>query len=187
MLPKSNPMDSLGLVETKNIATGVTLLDTMLKAAEVDLLRAGSICSGRYLIRITGDRDGVETAVAEVNDAAGIVDAFVLSRVDDQIIQAFQKSIRTVAVRSALGLVEAKRAAAGIIAADAAVKKANVTLARLAVANGINGKSYVVLNGDTSSVGAGVEAACEVLANNLLDYSIIPNPDIRVQQALFQL
>ena len=56
-------MDTLGLVEVRSIAAGAELADRMVKAAEVELLRAATICSGRYLILVAGDRQAVDTAV----------------------------------------------------------------------------------------------------------------------------
>ena len=49
-------MDTLGVVESRSIAAGVELADGMVKVAQVDLVRASTICSGRFLIFAAGDR-----------------------------------------------------------------------------------------------------------------------------------
>ena len=52
-------MTSLGLIETRTIAGGIDLADIMVKRARVELLKAHSICSGRFMILVAGDRSSV--------------------------------------------------------------------------------------------------------------------------------
>ena len=74
-------MDTLGLVEVRSIAAGAELADRMVKAAEVELLRAATICSGRYLILVAGDRQAVDTAVdAARQTGRALCGAFVISQ-----------------------------------------------------------------------------------------------------------
>ena len=47
--------NSLGLVELSSIGAGFLVTDTMLKAADVELLLARTICSGKYIIGIVGN------------------------------------------------------------------------------------------------------------------------------------
>ena len=56
-------LNSIGLVEVASIATGYLAQDAMLKAADVELLLARTICSGKYLVVVGGDVASVQAAV----------------------------------------------------------------------------------------------------------------------------
>jgi microcompartment protein CcmL/EutN len=45
---------SIGLLELTSIASGYVVADTVLKAANVELLLSRSICSGKYLVLCGG-------------------------------------------------------------------------------------------------------------------------------------
>ncbi len=176
--------DTLGLVEAKTVVQGVGMMDRMLKAADVSLVRGASICSGRYMIQVAGLQADVAEAIA-VTDAfdPGPVDTRILSRISPEVIAALKQ--RSPLPRGgALGMVESRRAVSGIAAADAAVKTAGVVLARLAVANGINGKSYLVVGGNVAAVESAVDAAAQTLGRALLDRLVLPNPDPGTVRAL---
>ena len=54
---------AIGLVELRSIARGMSTTDKMLKAANVELLRAHVVCPGKYIILIAGNISNVRTAV----------------------------------------------------------------------------------------------------------------------------
>ncbi len=170
-------MTSLGLVETRSIAFGISLADAMLKQADVDLLRAKTICSGRFMILVSGDRAAVGEAMNIAQQAEKKVSSHhTLSRVSNKVIDALSMRY-SVAEHAAIGIVECRNVIFGISAADAAVKAATVTLLKLVCGQGINGKSYFIVNGDVADVEAGTSAAEEMLGRNLLEKIIIPSPD----------
>lgn len=177
-------MPALGLVETAGIAAGVALADRMVKAAKVNLLRATTICSGRYMIQISGDQAAVEAALAMVADCpARIIGHYLLPQVSNEVLEVLRRSTG-VRPGQAIAVIESRTVISGIAAADAAVKAAAVGLARLVTGQGINGKSYCVLCGELSSVEAGVGAAVNILANNLIDTTILAAPDQAVLHEL---
>lgn len=47
-------VDTLGVVEVNSIAAGVELADGMVKVADVELVRAATLCSGRFIIHVAG-------------------------------------------------------------------------------------------------------------------------------------
>ena len=180
-------MDALGLVETRTIVQGVKAMDKMLKAAPVALVKGTGICSGRYMIQVAGFQADVEEALVRAKDEEPFpVDVRILSRVSSQVLAALKKQA-SLPRESAMGVVESRRAIAGIAAADAAVKQADVILARLTVANGINGKSYLVLGGNVAAVEEGVEAAGLALGKDLVDRLVLPSPDSSTIRALCPL
>ncbi|MBI9091167.1 MAG: BMC domain-containing protein [Desulfobacterium sp.] len=180
-------MSTLGLVETKSIAAGVLVADLMMKRASVELVKATTICSGRYLIQISGEREEVKTSVEAAREAGVILVAtFVLSNISPEVLTALKRS-PLVGRNNALSVVECKTASAGIAAADAAVKESGATLAKLVTGQGIMGKSYFVLAGELTSVQAGTRAAEHNLEKNLINTVVIPSPDFSVMNALIKV
>ncbi len=177
-------MDTLGLVEARGIAAGAELADKMVKAAAVELVRAGTICSGRYLILVAGDRQSVDTAVSEARGSGrSLAGSFVIANVSPQVVVALRKNLPA-EPGDALAVIECRTVAAGVAAADHAVKRAAVRLLRLVTGQGINGKSYFVLGGDVASVTEAAEAARSALGEHCIDTVVIPRPDASTVTAL---
>lgn len=177
-------MDTLGVVESKSIAAGVDLADSMVKAASVELVRATTICSGRYLIFVAGDRQAVATSVQQAEDSGrSLMGSFVISHISSQVLEALKKG-SPVDSGQAIAVVECRSVAAGIAAADAAVKRSAVNLARLVTGQGIHGKSYFVMSGDVASVTEATQAAKDMLGDKLIEAVVIPRPDPSVVKAL---
>lgn len=180
-------MTTLGLVETKSIAAGVLVADMMMKRAEVDLVSARTICSGRYLIHISGQREDVKISLTAARESgASLVGCFLISNVSPKVLVALKRR-SSVKKNSALGLVECRTAGAGIAGADAAVKTADVILAKLVTGQGIMGKSYFVLAGELGSVEAGNEAAKACLKKYLINAVVIPAPNESVMNTLLKV
>lgn len=177
-------MDTLGIVDSRSIAAGADLADVMLKAAPVNLVRASVVCAGRFLIIVDGDREAVETSVrAAENTGWHLAGSYVVSHVSAQVIGALRREPASLAGR-ALGVIECRNAADSVIAADSAVKRADVSLMRMVLGQGIGGKSYFVLTGDVQSVREAAAAAAETLGKSLLQQVVIPQPDAAVVKAL---
>lgn len=177
-------MDTLGVVELNSIAAGVELADGMVKVAGVELVRAATLCSGRFIIYVSGDREAVETSVnfarAEQKRLTG---SFIISNVSPLLTAALKKS--DMAERGeALGVVEGRFVSIGINAADIAVKKAEVRLLKFVAGQGITGKSFFVLGGDVAAVREAVEAASAALGDKLVEAVVIPSPAEAVAKAL---
>ncbi len=83
-------LESVGLLETTSIGLGYAAQDAMLKAADVKLLLARTICSGKYIVAVTG---GVADATAAVDAGVaalpeGLIDHAVIPRVHPQVFRA---------------------------------------------------------------------------------------------------
>ena len=177
-------MDTLGVVESKSIAAGVQLADGMVKAARVELVRASTICSGRYLIYVSGDREAVERSVALARESGRrLTGSFVISNVSPLVVAALKKSGQA-EKGDALGVIECRSVSSGVAAADCAVKRSAVKLLRLVTGQGINGKSYFVLSGDVASVSEAADAARSALGRDLIEAVVIPRPDASIVTAL---
>ena len=167
--------NSIGLIELSSIASGMLVADTMLKAANVELLIHRTICSGKYLILVGGDVAAVEASVV-AGRAAGhvaIIDSCIIPNIDKAIFPAISG---TVIMRSlaALGVIEAFSVASLIEGADAAAKAADVQLLEIRLAMALGGKAFVKMTGDVASVEAAVEAgAARVAARVLLVNKVV--------------
>ena len=82
--------NSIGLIELTSIAAGFQACDAMLKAADVELVLARSICSGKYMVMVRGDVAAVEASVA-AGIAEGkfwVIDSFVIPNLHESIFPA---------------------------------------------------------------------------------------------------
>ncbi len=178
-------LDTLGVVESRSIAEGVEIADCMVKAAAVELIRAATVCGGRYLIYVAGDRAAVSTSVKCAQDSGrALVGCFVISNIAAQVLDVLKKSSGQAARGEALGVIEARTVSSGIRAADSAVKRALIRLLRLATGQGINGKSYFVISGDVAAVEEAADASRSALGKDLVAAVVIPSPSVSVVEAL---
>ncbi|WP_338833585.1 hypothetical protein MHLNE_25040 [Moorella humiferrea] len=170
---------SLGLVEFNSIAKGIEAADTMAKAAKVDIVTCRTICPGKYIVLISGEVAAVETAVQHGLETGGIyvVDEFVLPNVHPSVIGAITAT-SIVNELKALGIIEVFSVATAIVAADTAVKAADVQLIEVRLGIGTGGKSFITLTGDVAAVTASVEAAVTAVSQKglLVEKVIIPSP-----------
>lgn len=156
---------SIGLIELSSIAAGFLVADTMLKAAQVDLLINRTICSGKYLIIVAGDIAAVEASVAAGIAAgdASIIDSCTIPNIDPSVFPAISGGV-ILQPSGALGVLESFSVAALIEGADAAAKTADVQLVEIRLAMALGGKAFAKLNGDVASVEAAVEAGANLIA-----------------------
>lgn len=82
----------------------------------------------------------------------------------------------------AVGMVEVLSIPLGVLAGDAMLKTAQVTLVTAQAV--CAGKYIVLVSGDTAAVKAAVEAGIDAAENTLVDSLIIPNIDSRVIAAI---
>ena len=174
---------AIGLIELSSVAAGFTVADTMLKAADVQLLLSRSICSGKYIVLIGGEVSAVGSAVhAGCSTARGMLsDQTEIPRVHPDVFTAIGRS-QPVEPTGALGILESFNVATMIEAADAAVKAADVTLMEIRLAMALGGKAFASFTGDVSSVQAAVDAGKAVIseAGVLVNAVVIPRPHERV-------
>jgi microcompartment protein CcmL/EutN len=151
----------------------------MLKAADVELVLARSICSGKYMVMVRGEVGAVEAAVsAGVSEARfSIVDSFVIPNLHESVIPALSGATK-VETLEALGILESFSVAALIEGADAAVKAANVELIEIRLAMALGGKAFVTLTGNVAAVQAAIDAGAQIVGQKgmLVNKVVIPSP-----------
>ena len=171
--------NAIGIVELSSIAAGYSSSDEMLKAANVDMLLARSICSGKYMVMVGGDVADVQSSVAagvEVSEGA-VIDSAVLSNIDPSVFPAISGA-NPVDNMDALGIIESFSVTSLIEAADAAAKAAEVKLLELRLAMALGGKAFATLTGSVSAVQAAVEAGAKMVSDKglLVNKVVIPRP-----------
>ena len=170
---------AIGLIELRSIARGMKTTDAILKAANVELLRAHVVCPGKYIILVAGKISQVRSAVAVGEQVAPevVVDHFILPNVHPSVFPALTATTEIEKVK-AIGVVETFTLAASIVAADIAVKAAPVELIEIRLPFAMGGKAFVVFTGEISSVRSGVNtAAAQLKDEGVIDsFEVIPSP-----------
>jgi bacterial microcompartment shell protein len=173
--------ESIGMVECTSIAIGHEVEDAMLKAADVELVLARTICSGKFAVLVRGDVGAVTASIDAGVDAAreGLIDHFVIPSVHPSVFPAIGQSVALAPEQvGAMGVIETFSAASAIEAGDAAVKAGNVELFRIYLAMAVGGKGYVQVTGEVSAVEAAVASGVEVASRKglLVARCVIPRP-----------
>ena len=155
---------AIALLEFNSIAAGIYTGDAMVKKADVTLLDARSICPGKYMVLIGGEigpvRESFQVGVATAADT--LVDQLLLPNVHRSVFPALM-SAAPPRNDEALGIIETVTAAICIVAADAAAKATAIQLLEIRLANGLGGKSFVLMEGTVADVEASVAAGVELV------------------------
>src|ERR1017187_114882 len=141
--------NSIGMVELGSIAAGYQVCDAMLKAADVELVLARSICSGKYMVMVRGEDGAVQAAVASGNTAGSFsgIDCFMIANLHESIFPAISGTGKVERL-DALGILESFSVASLIEGADAAAKAADVQLIEVRLAKALGGKAFVTLSSE---------------------------------------
>lgn len=181
-------MNALGMIEVTSIPKGVEAGDAMLKAAAVELIAAQSICAGKYIVIVTGEVAAVEESVEAGKATAGqkLIDSMVISHVHPQVPKAIN-ACNEIGSVAAIGVMEAFSLCAAVVAADAAVKAADVDLIDIRLGRGLGGKAFITMTGDVAAVRASVEAgeSRPECAGLMAESVVIPHPHPDMIQALY--
>ncbi len=156
---------ALALVELDSIAAGIATGDAMAKRAPIDILRAGTVHPGKYLVMVGGSVGDVSEALdagRQVGDSS-VLDVVFLPNVHPELVAAIGGELRR-AEGEALGVIETATVASIIEAADAGLKGAKVRLVELRLADDLGGKGYLLFDGPVSEVEAAVEIGSERIA-----------------------
>lgn len=180
-------MNSIGLIEVKNVSKGVVVTDEMLKSAGVHLISSGAVCPGKFVTIVGGELSAIHAAIDRgvliAEDA--LIDKFVIGNLGDNVYEAVCGTT-DVKERKALGIIETFTAASAIEAADAAVKSGDIKLIEVRMARGMGGKCFVSMTGDVADVKAGVEAGARIAAQQgvLINTEVIANPHPELWEAV---
>ena len=169
---------SIGMIELTSIAGGIFAADKMAKASDVEINTAASVCPGKYIIIIHGSVAAVESAMKAGEEHAEeyIVDSIVIPNVTSSIFPAIVGATVVDSV-DAFGIIESFSLATIIMAADSALKAADIQPIEIRMGNGIGGKAYFTFAGGVAAVQAGIEAGTRVAVEKglLVNTAVIPS------------
>jgi microcompartment protein CcmL/EutN len=178
---------ALALLDFSSVATGIQAADAMVKRAQIDTIRAGTVQPGRYLVMIGGTVADVQESLAAGREVGGnaVLDHVFLPHVHPAVVEAIGGG-RLPGRTDALGVVETTTVAAAIHAADAGIKGADVRLVELRLADGLGGKGIVLYSGLVADVEAAVEMGVGVLRRPelLIRQVVIPQLHPEMWEAL---
>jgi microcompartment protein CcmL/EutN len=149
---------ALALIDFSSIAVGIEAADAMVKRAQIDTIRAGTVQPGRYLVLIGGTVADVQESLAAGRELGGstVLDHVFLPQVHPEVVEAIS-GVRVPDVNDAVGVVETSTVASVIRAADAGIKGAQVRLVEIRLADGLGGKGIVLYAGLVADVEAAVD------------------------------
>lgn len=165
---------ALALLEFHSIAAGIEAGDAMAKRAPVERILTGTIQPGYYLVLVVGEvADVVEAVDAGVlTGGESLRDRLLLPNVHPGVVAALGGA-RVPAAMDALGIVETTTVAAGILAADAGLKGAEVRLNQLRLGDGLGGKGLALFTGLVSDVEAAVSIGGDIVAAQVVRRAVI--------------
>jgi microcompartment protein CcmL/EutN len=171
---------AIGMIELSSIAQGFLVQDEMLKAAMVDLLIGRTICSGKYIVVISGEVGAVKASIETgVTISEGfIIDSLVIPNIDEQVLMAISGCVDLENENNnSLGIIETFSASSIIEAADYCVKAADVKLLRVHVSMAVGGKGFLVVCSDVGSVKAAIDAGVNYVKEKgmLVNFVVIPS------------
>lgn len=159
--------EALALVEIDSVARGLSVLDALVKKAPVDVLEANLIEPGRYLILFAGGVAEVDESYREATALAdeALVDQLFLPMAHPAILAGLRGKtvLKGADDLDTVGVIEGRRVAGTLEAADRSLKDADVTLAGVRVAGGLGGRAYYVVFGVQHDVEAALDAGESVL------------------------
>ncbi len=177
---------ALAVVELSSIAAGISVGDAMVKRAPLDVIYAGTIHPGNFLIVIAGPVGEVEEALTAAHESGGgwIIDEIFLPIAHENVVASLHGTRRGPS-GEALGVIETTTAASIVEAADAGVKGANVALREIRLADGLGGKGYLLFSGPVSEVEIAVElGVARIEAAKLVAAEVIASLHLEMEQNL---
>lgn len=178
---------SIGVVEFRSIAVGISAIDIIVKASDVKIIDARTICPGKYYIIFAGMVSAVKNSldVIESESKDFIIDSLAIPNVYEQIFAGLTGTSEIRQPQS-IGVIETLTSPSIIWAADAAIKATDIDIVEVRIARAIGGKNICVINGAlsdvTESIRAGIQYSLE--KGFLVDSEIIASPHEDLYRAI---
>ncbi|MEQ9321282.1 MAG: BMC domain-containing protein, partial [Polyangiaceae bacterium] len=157
------------------------------KKAPIRLERVGTVQPGKMAVRFSGDVASVEASHAEALRVAedGVYDEILLPRIDASVYHA-ATGRRAAWEGDTLGVVESQTMAGAVLAADVAVKGADVVVLSVSLGDELGGKGLVHLMGEQHDVEAALSLVNERVPRigRGLDTTLTPRLDDQVRSWL---
>jgi microcompartment protein CcmL/EutN len=153
---------ALAMLVVDDIPAGYRALDAMLKEAPVELIGAGTIQYGFYMIVIAGGVEAVERSMHRALGSASphTVDSVLLADAEPRILPSIRDAaIRWPAPGDTLGSIQVGTPPGLLRAVDRALKGTSVELVEMRLGDGLGGRAVASFWGETSDVEAAITLA----------------------------
>ncbi len=178
---------SIGVVEFRSIAVGINAVDRIVKASDVRIVEAKTICPGKYYIIFAGLVSAVKNSINVVQEESGsfIIDSVVIPNVYPQLFAGLNGTSEVRQPQS-IGVIETLTAPSIIWAADAAIKATDIDIVEVRIARALGGKNICVINGVLSDVRESVMTGIAYPEEKgfLVDYEVIAAPHSDLYRAV---
>lgn len=177
---------AVGILELAGVAKGYLVANEIKKNTMIKLWLADPICPGHFLLIISGDVASIRMAMERAQTLAQqdeVLSQGMLANIDHGVLQVLV-SPKGLPEDKALGIVETLAIAPAILAADGAVKTAQVELVELRIAGGMGGKALVCFAGDVDAVGVALARIQHLVEPSALASSVLlaaPHPELLAQ------
>ena len=157
--------ETLAAIELLSVPAGLCALDALCKQAAVDVLFAGDIDPGHFLVLFSGDLASVEASLAQavLEGGADVLETLLLPQAHEGLHAALRGALLSAAQaedeETALGILQAHTVIGTLAAVDRALKAASLRVIRLRFAAELAGQGHAVLAGPQFDIEAGLEAA----------------------------
>lgn len=166
---------AIALFEYDSIAAGIESGDDMVKRAPLEVIHAGTVHPGKYLVLVGGSVGDVEEALAaaDLRNGEHLLSSMFLPDPHPALIAglAGDEAPRN---GESLGIIETENVANVIRAADAGLKGADVHMLKIYLADDLGGKGYVLFSGTLTEVDAAVEQGSARVEGTLVGRRVIP-------------
>jgi len=182
------PGPALGLFELESLARGVVVADALVKQAAVRIAIAEPVSPGKYLLVFSGPVAEVDESFREGVAVAGkvLIDQLYLPQVSLALVRGLEGELAR-GGDDAIGIVETHTVASALLAADTALKSAQVVLIQLQLAKGIGGKGWFTVAGAQHDVEAALERAAAAISPSLLvTTELIQRPHVDLRGAVLK-
>ncbi len=182
-----NTLPAIAMLELDSIAVGTRVADAMIKRAPVREIRIGTVQPGKYLVLVGGSVAAVEEAhlegVRESGDA--LLNEILLPNIHEQVYESIEGKRRENR-GDALGILETSSLAANVLAADKAVKAADVTIVEIRLGDGLGGKGITSVTGTVQDVQAAIAAGVASVSQQdvVVQSVVIPQQHLELRQRL---
>ena len=171
---------AITLIEFSSIAAGIAAGDAMVKKAPLDLVKAGTAHSGKYLVLVGGQVAAVEESYSEGMKVGReyLIDDVILPDIHADVLKAILGH-KIANKYESLGVIETSTVAANIKAADAAVKGTDVDILEIRLADGIGGHGLTFFGGKVEDIQAAIEIGISRIKEKekLINKIVIPRID----------
>lgn len=166
--------DTLAAIELVSVPAGLVALDALVKEAAVELVFAGDIDPGRFLVIFGGDVASCEASLRRaVQEVPGeVTETLLLPQAHDLLRRALHGQLGPAAAaadrQDSLGILQCHTPISTIAAVDRALKAAETLVMRLRFASELGGQGHAVLAGDQHDIEASLQAAVEGAASGVV-------------------